>query len=114
GGFLIIFFFSSRRRHTRFSRDWSSDVCSCDLYKAGGRNDVKIGTCATTGSHTVVATGPRCACTSRPDRPERTVLQALIPNRDGQIGRASCRERVMIRIENSRCRTTAEGQKNGW
>lgn len=52
-------------------------------YKAGGRNDVKIGTCATTGSHTVVATGPRCACTSRPDRPERTVLQALIPNRDG-------------------------------
>src|SRR5690606_883428 len=26
------FFFSSRRRHTRFSRDWSSDVCSSDLY----------------------------------------------------------------------------------
>src|SRR6266550_6879489 len=25
------FFFSSRRRHTRCSRDWSSDVCSCDL-----------------------------------------------------------------------------------
>src|SRR5690606_39333817 len=25
------FFFSSRRRHTRFSRDWSSDVCSSDL-----------------------------------------------------------------------------------
>src|SRR5690606_40706956 len=28
---LIGFFFSSRRRHTRFSRDWSSDVCSSDL-----------------------------------------------------------------------------------
>src|SRR5690606_13732870 len=27
------FFFSSRRRHTRFSRDWSSDVCSSDLKK---------------------------------------------------------------------------------
>src|SRR5690606_40431815 len=27
----ILFFFSSRRRHTRFSRDWSSDVCSSDL-----------------------------------------------------------------------------------
>src|SRR2546429_1391582 len=26
-----IFFFSSRRRHTRCSRDWSSDVCSSDL-----------------------------------------------------------------------------------
>src|SRR5690606_40151168 len=28
---LTLFFFSSRRRHTRFSRDWSSDVCSSDL-----------------------------------------------------------------------------------
>src|SRR2546422_9237870 len=27
----ISFFFSSRRRHTRCSRDWSSDVCSSDL-----------------------------------------------------------------------------------
>src|SRR5690606_39676958 len=27
-------FFSSRRRHTRFSRDWSSDVCSSDLDNA--------------------------------------------------------------------------------
>src|SRR5690606_7985662 len=29
--FFLSFFFSSRRRHTRFSRDWSSDVCSSDL-----------------------------------------------------------------------------------
>src|SRR5690606_41167008 len=28
---FVLFFFSSRRRHTRFSRDWSSDVCSSDL-----------------------------------------------------------------------------------
>src|SRR5256884_5673654 len=28
---LLCFFFSSRRRHTRCSRDWSSDVCSSDL-----------------------------------------------------------------------------------
>src|SRR2546429_3880414 len=28
---LNLFFFSSRRRHTRCSRDWSSDVCSSDL-----------------------------------------------------------------------------------
>src|SRR3989449_4483729 len=27
----VFFFFSSRRRHTRCSRDWSSDVCSSDL-----------------------------------------------------------------------------------
>src|SRR5690606_33107880 len=30
------FFFSSRRRHTRFSRDWSSDVCSSDLTVMSG------------------------------------------------------------------------------
>src|SRR5256884_36085 len=30
---LSFFFFSSRRRHTRCSRDWSSDVCSSDLQK---------------------------------------------------------------------------------
>src|SRR5256884_6484882 len=29
--YLLFFFFSSRRRHTRCSRDWSSDVCSSDL-----------------------------------------------------------------------------------
>src|SRR5205085_6843112 len=28
---VLIFFFSSRRRHTRFDCDWSSDVCSSDL-----------------------------------------------------------------------------------
>src|SRR2546430_2998007 len=33
-GELAFFFFSSRRRHTRFDCDWSSDVCSSDLYSA--------------------------------------------------------------------------------
>src|SRR5439155_10690211 len=32
----VFFFFSSRRRHTRWPRDWSSDVCSSDLYASGG------------------------------------------------------------------------------
>src|SRR2546429_6887968 len=32
---IIVFFFSSRRRHTRCSRDWSSDVCSSDLTSNG-------------------------------------------------------------------------------
>src|SRR6266496_1759823 len=35
--FLIFFFFSSRRRHTRSLRDWSSDVCSSDLQAVAGR-----------------------------------------------------------------------------
>src|SRR2546429_5810143 len=33
--YLLIVFFSSRRRHTRCSRDWSSDVCSSDLVVTG-------------------------------------------------------------------------------
>src|SRR2546422_3658133 len=33
----VFFFFSSRRRHTRCSRDWSSDVCSSDLSCQSGR-----------------------------------------------------------------------------
>src|SRR5215208_5140683 len=35
-GIWLFFFFSSRRRHTRWPRDWSSDVCSSDLVRAGG------------------------------------------------------------------------------
>src|SRR3712207_9111472 len=30
---MSFFVFSSRRRHTRYWRDWSSDVCSSDLYR---------------------------------------------------------------------------------
>src|SRR5262245_63856256 len=33
--FVFLFFFSSRRRHTRCLSDWSSDVCSSDLFGPG-------------------------------------------------------------------------------
>src|SRR5699024_6457527 len=35
----LFFFFSSRRRHTRSKRDWSSDVCSSDLPAKAKKND---------------------------------------------------------------------------
>src|SRR5690606_40497178 len=35
-------FFSSRRRHTRFSRDWSSDVCSSDLARVRELRDLGV------------------------------------------------------------------------
>src|SRR5207247_5119525 len=38
GPYLHFFFFSSRRRHTRSTRDWSSDVCSSDLEPLGRHN----------------------------------------------------------------------------
>src|SRR5690606_40141978 len=37
GSWSPSFFFSIRRRHTRFSRDWSSDVCSSDLSETFAR-----------------------------------------------------------------------------
>src|SRR5699024_11277857 len=37
----LFFFFSSRRRHTRSKRDWSSDVCSSDLGAASHRSTVR-------------------------------------------------------------------------
>src|SRR5437660_5920224 len=41
---VFFFFFSSRRRHTRWPRDWSSDVCSSDLLPANQcTNGIGIG-----------------------------------------------------------------------
>src|SRR3989449_10414814 len=48
---MFFFFFSSRRRHTRCSRDWSSDVCSSDL-------DFQLQTLAGHG-YLVVVANPR-------------------------------------------------------
>src|SRR5882757_10233877 len=39
----FFFFFSSRRRHTRYWRDWSSDVCSSDLKGVNASNTSFIG-----------------------------------------------------------------------
>src|SRR5207302_4501463 len=46
-----LFFFSSRRRHTRFSRDWRSDVCSSDL-------GVQVGSAMVATRFVVDQTGP--------------------------------------------------------
>src|SRR5207245_4490625 len=41
-----VFFFSSRRRHTRCYRDWSSDVCSSDLHFWSVKRQVTVDECA--------------------------------------------------------------------
>src|SRR5438045_7273269 len=43
---MFLFFFSSRRRHTRCLSDWSSDVCSSDLIEHLGRAHVDAGLAA--------------------------------------------------------------------
>src|SRR5690606_39884073 len=93
------FFFSSRRRHTRFSRDWSSDVCSSDLHHPGsvcpegGR-----GRCAqrarsfSQAAENALAVSAAC-CFSYFLRIEKL---AMCSNPLIKIGRASCRERVEV------------------
>ena len=72
---VFYFFFSSRRRHTRYWRDWSSDVCSSDL-----------------GVERIVPVAGHEKRRDRDDRePER---RGGKHQHDIQIGRASCRERV--------------------
>src|SRR2546422_3207850 len=44
----LFFFFSSRRRHTRCSRDWSSDVCSSDLLQRQAEQLRNEGLCVET------------------------------------------------------------------
>src|SRR5690625_8053105 len=85
---MIFFFFSSRRRHTRWPRDWSSDVCSSDLVRpgTGGRP-----------SHPDLSAAEGLGCDVRRGRRlDRIRLGAIRCAGRGfrtQIGRASCRER---------------------
>src|SRR5690606_29714692 len=53
----VYFFFSSRRRHTRFSRDWSSDVCSSDLAKTHATGAVNAALHAVGGDEQAHALG---------------------------------------------------------
>src|SRR5207249_8337353 len=96
--FFCLFFFSSRRRHTRSKRDWSSDVCSSDLI-------VESPTPSTTRRRMAFATavfeGEAELEGVRAERVDSLeALKALllwgkvVPV--FEIGRASCRERVWM------------------
>src|SRR5690606_40271048 len=95
----IIFFFSSRRRHTRFSRDWSSDVCSSDLGleirqdDMGGGQLMKRGDIRRLSLLDFLAEGRR-GMTGVAQR--AGLIGRLPPEIQRQIGRASCRERVEV------------------
>src|SRR5690606_41211211 len=96
-GSLMLFLFSSRSRHTRFSRDWSSDVCSSDLpgeLLRGAEREVAAGQLLLVGllrevlevHHQVVrrapVAGPREARTARSE--ERRVGKECRARRDGR------------------------------
>src|SRR5690606_40154270 len=87
---LSHFFFSSRRRHTRFSRDWSSDVCSSDLQFFGSPS----GEGGIVDQHGY----PRLSIAIKAEIADRffqgeAIKQQHVESGVGKIGRASCRER---------------------
>src|SRR3712207_9261515 len=87
-----MFFFSSRRRHTRYWRDWSSDVCSSDLKHAGPGARVEVAVTVADGAVVVEVSddGTGAGPVSRSGNGLRGIAE--------QIGRASCRERVQISV----------------
>src|SRR2546430_3074501 len=90
---VSLFFFSSRRRHTRFDCDWSSDVCSSDLWAARPALSAVARVPGWRGHQ-------RQGHHNRPDGQRRDLEEAgSVSEKDcqrggQQIGRASCRERV--------------------
>src|SRR2546422_2375056 len=68
--FFLFFFFSSRRRHTRCSRDWSSDVCSSDLF---GLKGVAVSIQAETGRD-----AQRRFARQIPDQDRRQVMRSVL------------------------------------
>src|SRR5688500_20360986 len=86
---LAFFFFSSRRRHTRLQGDWSSDVCSSDLLVWSPKACNKDGDIREIPPPPVE---PQGVVVHGGDAGKLTVLGP-----PGQIGRASCRERVEMK-----------------
>src|SRR5690625_7838049 len=94
------FFFSSRRRHTRWPRDWSSDVCSSDLGLVLANEEVvnMMDTSLEVGSSPIIPVGMKKnggfnAYSKVADEETFQILQSHI-RKLIEIGRASCRERV--------------------
>src|SRR2546429_5199398 len=88
------FFFSSRRRHTRCSRDWSSDVCSSDLFQRSSFYSLGFEptTKEQTHSNEYANRQSRFPKSISPCLPRTEVIASV--TEDIEIGRASCRERV--------------------
>src|SRR5256885_3678916 len=91
---LFLFFFSSRRRHTRLQGDWSSDVCSSDLAEGSAARANDGGQTAAGSRRDFLEFGTvEIAKKLRPLRPRRAPV-AFVGDGVNEIGRASCRERV--------------------
>src|SRR2546430_4113781 len=90
----VVFFFSSRRRHTRFDCDWSSDVCSSDLAIFAVAMGRLVGSIQRGGDLAApLALVGIVFVLLQVLPPIHQVVGANLGSRT-EIGRASCRERV--------------------
>src|SRR5690606_39405815 len=91
-----VFFFSSRRRHTSFSRDWSSDVCSSDLAPCPAGEAPGLAIDGAKGLPAIEAFILarlfmfQQVYLHKATRSAEWMIRTIL----GQIGRASCRERA--------------------
>src|SRR5690554_7539545 len=95
GRICSFFFFSSRRRHTRCGRDWSSDVCSSDLRKhiaIAIHRAISELAATIVRSHQLYCPSPAHSWLEC-HRLYRFACRNKLADHD-EIGRASCRERV--------------------
>src|SRR5207245_3479362 len=94
----LIFCFSSRRRHTRCYRDWSSDVCSSDLLPLSPRNANTMWMLhflAHLKEHTAREPGGTAGFVmARGELSNSEIARIAVRKALVEIGRASCRERV--------------------
>src|SRR2546430_10307540 len=92
----VNFFFSSRRRHTRFDCDWSSDVCSSDLERARGSPRAPPTAPSGPMALSVVREEIRVHAQAAVTLEVKSTPAGVLLRADEEIGRASCRERVQI------------------
>src|SRR5256886_11692166 len=90
----ISFFFSSRRRHTRFDCDWSSDVCSSDLPRSWLLNKIKKVEQLRFLENSERTLGQAALQWLLADDRVASTLPNIYNEEQLEIGRASCRERV--------------------
>src|SRR5207248_3868749 len=110
--FTFLFFFSSRRRHTRSYGDWSSDVCSSDLHETLQAEAVPLRGFFETPTIAGLA-ALTVACEARPGQTEKIAkflqqLDAMSPRSEERRVGKECRTRWWTSREKKKTMQRAE------
>src|SRR5262245_66012243 len=98
--FMFVFFFSSRRRHTRCLSDWSSDVCSSDLMDSAAAGSIRV----------VHRVPPAAGGWAPPQAPKRRDRKSVVKGKREELGGpGSIRKRGSTDVEKVTTETHASG-----